>query len=64
MDTKDAESFWGTLEVDSDACDTESFVTTLAEAWDCPDSAIGLITKELIRTVRARFMLKSNHQAL
>jgi hypothetical protein len=51
MDTKDAEMFWDSLERDAEGCcDADSFVTILAEQWDCPDPIINLILRELIRT--------------
>ena len=51
MDTKDAETFWDSLELDADGCcDADYFVTTVAEAWDCPDPIVNLILRELIRT--------------
>jgi len=50
MDTKDAESFWDQLEKDAEGnCDAECFVSTLAEAWDCPDPIVNLILREIVR---------------
>lgn len=58
MDTKDAESFWETLETDADSCEADTFATNLAEAWDAPDPVILLVSKELIRTEDERKVTK------